>query len=73
VLHKENVENVEAIYEFFEHLSISFRLLPAEVGLSAASPPRLRELALSNKDKLQAFKRLAIYRMTVITHPPPPP
>jgi uncharacterized protein len=59
VLHKGNIAHAELIYDFFNELRISYRILPLDAAGLAVAPPRFRHLMISNKEKVAVLKRIA--------------
>jgi len=59
VLHKGNIAHAELIYDFFNELRISYRILPLESGAVDEAPMRFRHLMITNVEKVAVLKQIA--------------
>jgi uncharacterized protein len=59
VLHKGNIGHAELIYDFFNELRISYRILPLESGAVDEVPLRFRHLMITNDEKVAVLKQIA--------------
>jgi len=59
VLHRGNMKYAALIYDFFNELRISYRILPLEAGPLEEAPVRFRHLMISNEEKLAVLKKIA--------------
>lgn len=59
VLHRGNIAQAERIYDFFNELRISYRILPIESGTVDVAPLRFQNLMLTNQEKVEVLQRVA--------------
>jgi uncharacterized protein len=59
VLHKGNIAHAELVYDFFNELRISYRILPLESGAFDEVPLRFRHLMITNDEKVAVLKQIA--------------